>query len=325
MGPRVFVTRRLPGDALERLAGGLDLDVWPDPLPPPDEALREHAGSAEGLLCMLTDRIDAGVVAACPRLRVVSQMAVGVDNIDVPAATARGIPVGHTPGVLTETTADLAFALLLAVARRIVEADRFVREGRWRTWDPGGLLGRDIHGATLGIVGMGTIGRAVARRAAGFEMRLLFTSPSASDEPGATRVSLDRLLNESDFVSLHCALTPETHHLIGERELRLMKRSAILVNTSRGPVVDQPALARALREGLIAGAGVDVTEVEPIPDDDPLLTASNCVVLPHIGSASVETRERMAEMAVENLLAGIRGDRLPHCANPEVYERRRDG
>jgi lactate dehydrogenase-like 2-hydroxyacid dehydrogenase len=325
MGPRVFVTRRLPGDTLDRLAGDLDVDVWPEPFPPPDDAFRESATLAEGLLCMLTDRIDATLLAACPRLRVVSQMAVGVDNIDVAAATARGIPVGHTPGVLTETTADLAFALLLAVARRVVEADRFVREGRWTTWDPGGLLGRDVHRSTLGIVGMGAIGRSVARRASGFAMRILYTSRTPRDVSGATFVPLDELLSQSDFVTLHCALTPETHHLIGERELRLMKPTAMLVNTSRGPVVDQVALARALREGWIAGAGVDVTEVEPIPLDDPLLAAPNCVVLPHIGSATVRTRARMAEMAVANLLAGLRGEPLPHCVNPAIYERRRDG
>lgn len=316
--PRVFVTRRLPGGALDRLRERAEVDLWAGDLPPPREALLERLREADGLLCLLTDRIDAEVIAGAPGLRVISTMAVGYDHIDVAAATARGIQVGHTPGVLTETTADLAWALLLATARRVVEGDRFVREGRWRTWDPNLLLGHDVHGATLGVVGMGAIGGAVAQRAHGFGMRVLYTRRSERDAGIGRRVSLEELLRESDFVSLHVPLTEETRHLVGERELRLMKPTAILINTARGPVVDQPALARALREGVIAGAGVDVTEVEPIPADDPLLSAPNVVILPHIGSASHATRGRMAEMAVENCLAGLEGRPLPHCVNPEV-------
>jgi glyoxylate reductase len=268
---------------------------------------------------------------------VISNVAVGIDNIDVAAATARGIPVGNTPGVLTETTADLAFALMLAVARRIVEADQFVREGRWQTWDPNLLLGYDLHGATLGIVGYGKIGQAVARRASGFGMRVVYTSRSAkgdellmqpravrSQSAGgpAARVDLATLLREADFVSLHVPLTETTRQMIGEQQLRAMKRTAILVNTARGGVIDQRALVRALDEGWIAGAGLDVAEVEPIPDDDPLLRAPNVVVLPHIGSASHATRERMASMAVDNCIAGLRGEQLPNCVNREVYEQR---
>ncbi len=316
--PRAFVTRRLPGGALDRLRAVAHVDVWDDDLPPPREALLAGVSGAEGLICLLTDRIDAEVLAAAPRLRVVSTMAVGYDHIDVATATARGIPVGHTPGVLTETTADLAWALLLATARRVVEGDRFVREGRWRTWDPNLLLGYDVHGATLGIVGMGAIGQAVARRATGFGMRVLYTRRSERAACVGQRVALDDLLRESDFVSLHVPLTEETRHMIGERELRLMKPTAILINTARGSIVDQAALAKALRKGLIAGAGVDVTEVEPIPPDDPLLAVPNVVILPHIGSASHATRARMAEIAVENCIAGLEGRPLPHCVNPEV-------
>jgi len=309
---RVFVTRRLPGDALERLAREADVDLWPDQLPPPYEELVRRTAEADGLICLLTDRVDAALIDASPRLRVISTVAVGYDNIDVAAAARRGIPVGNTPGVLTETTADLAFALILAAARRIVEAERFVREGRWRTWDPNLLLGYDVHGATLGIVGFGKIGQAVARRARGFDMRILCVSRSDIVTPNTQRVTLGELLRASDFVSLHVPLTAETHHMIGEHELRSMKRTAILVNTARGGVVDQAALARALEEGWIAGAGLDVAEVEPVPPDDALLRAPNVTLLPHIGSASHATRARMAAMAVDNCLAGLRGDPLPH-------------
>lgn len=318
--PRVLVTRRLPGGALDVLARDATIDLWPDELPPPYETLARHARDADGIICLLTDRIDAALITAAPRLRVISNLAVGYDNIDIAAASARAIPVGNTPGVLTETTADLAFALILAAARRIVEADSFVRHGKWRTWDPGLLLGHDVHGATLGIVGFGAIGRAVARRAGGFGMTVLATSrpdrPGVLDTGGlATGVAFDDLLRASDFVSLHVPASEATHHLIGERELQMMQPSSILINTARGSVVDQAALVRALREGWIAGAGLDVVAVEPIPFDDPLLLAPNVTLLPHIGSASHATRARMAAMAVENCLAGLRGDPLPHCVN----------
>jgi lactate dehydrogenase-like 2-hydroxyacid dehydrogenase len=320
MPDRVFVTRNLPGDALDRLREHATVDLWPEDLPPPYEALREHVRDAEGLICLLTDRVDAALLEAAPRLRVISNVAVGYDNIDLAAAAARGLPVGHTPGILTETTADLAFALLLAAARHIVEADRFVRDGRWQTWDPSLLLGRDLHDATLGIVGYGKIGQAVARRAQGFSMRVLYTARSdrvdASRHPGEP-VALDDLLRRSDFVSLHVPLAPQTRHMIGERELRAMKSTAILVNTARGAVVDQPALVRALNEGWIAGAGLDVMEEEPLPPSDALPSAPNVVLLPHIGSASHATRARMASMAVDNCLAGLRGEQLPHEVRSE--------
>jgi glyoxylate reductase len=320
---RVFITRRLPGDAIERLAAYASVDLWPDDLPPPYEMLRQRAGQCDGLICLLTDRIDRALIDACPRLRVISNVAVGYDNIDVAAATARGIAVGNTPDVLTETTADLAFALMLAAARRIVEADRFVREGRWHTWDPNLLLGYDVHGTTLGIIGFGKIGQAVARRAGGFGMRVLFTPGAqravSQQVAGAQKADLGELLAVSDFVSLHVPLTAETRHLIGQQQLRLMKRTAILVNTSRGGVVDQRALVHALEEGWIAAAGLDVMEEEPVPRDDALLRAPNVVLLPHIGSASHATRARMAAMAVDNCIAGLQGERLPNCVNPKVY------
>jgi glyoxylate reductase len=319
---RVFVTRRLPGDALARLAAVATVEIWPDEMPPAYDELCRGAASAHGLIALLTDTIDATLIASAPALRVISTMAVGYDNIDVAAATVRGIPVGNTPGVLTETTADLAFALILAVARRVPEAERFLREGRWRTWDPQMLLGYDLHGATLGIVGLGKIGQAVARRAAGFGMRVLYATRRPVGEPAAAAavdVDLDSLLRASDVVSLHVPLTAATRHMIGESQLRSMKRTAILVNTARGGVVDQQALVRALHEGWIAGAGLDVMEEEPVASGDPVLSAPNVVLLPHIGSATHATRERMASMAVDNCIAGLRGERLPHCVNPEVY------
>jgi glyoxylate reductase len=310
---RCFVSRRLPGDALERLAAEHDVDFWPEPMPPPRAELAARVRDAEGLLCLLTERVDAELLAGAPRLRAVSNLAVGSDNVDLDAATARGIPVGVTPDVLTEATADLAFALLLAAARRLPEAQAHVRAGEWLTWDPSALLGRDVHGATLGIVGAGRIGQAVARRAEGFDMEVLAHRRSGG-------VPLDELLERSDFVSLHVPLTPDTRGLIGERELRLMRPEAILVNTARGPLVDTDALVRALRENWIAAAALDVTDPEPLAADHPLLELPNSLVVPHIGSGSVSARTAMADLAVDNLLAGLAGERMPHCANPEVYE-----
>jgi lactate dehydrogenase-like 2-hydroxyacid dehydrogenase len=306
---RVFVTRRLPGNAVERLATAHDVEVWPEPDPPPRAELLARVRGAEGLLALLTDRVDAELLDAAPNLRAIANYAVGTDNVDLGAATQRGIPVGNTPDVLTETTADLAFALMLAAARRIVEAEHAVRAGDWPDWQPDAFLGHDVHGATLGIVGYGRIGRAVARRAEGFGMEVLHGIP------------LDELLPRCDFLSLHAPLTPDTRGLIGARELELMKPTAILVNTARGPLVQADALEEALRAGRIAAAALDVTDPEPLPPDHPLLTAPNLTVVPHIGSASHRTREAMADMAVDNLLAALNGDRMPHCANPEVYGR----
>lgn len=320
--PRVFVTRALPGNAIDDLREHADVDVWPDELPPPYDDLRARVRDCDGLLCMLTDRIDAGVIASASRLRVISTMAVGYDNIDLAAATARRIPVGHTPGVLTDTTADLAVALMLAGARRIAEGDRYVRDGRWRTWHPSQLLGRDVHGATLGIVGYGKIGQAVARRAEGFHMAVLATPRGGgAAAPPAERVELPELLRRADFVTLHVPLSEETRHLIGARELALMQPHALLVNTARGAVVDQAALEQALHAGTIGGAALDVTEVEPLPPGDALLNAPNVTVLPHVGSATHATRGRMAEMAVANCIAGLRGEPLRHCANAALLAR----
>jgi glyoxylate reductase len=321
--PRAYVTRRLPGDALERLAAAAEVEVWPGRLPPPPEELARHAADADGLLVMLTDRVDAALLDRCPRLRVVANMAVGYDNLDVEALTARGIPAGNTPGVLTGSTAELTWALILATARRLAEAERAVHRGEWVTWEPDFMLGHDLAGATLGIVGFGQIGAAVARRARCFDMRVLAWTRRPKPVEEVTWVSLDELLASSDVVSVHCALTPETRGLIGARALALMKPTAVLVNTARGPIVDQAALAGALRERRIFAAGLDVFEREPIAPDDPLLSLDNCLVLPHIGSATVATRARMAAMAADNVLAGLRGERLPNCVNPQVYERAR--
>jgi glyoxylate reductase len=304
---RCFVTRELPGHALDGLRAEHDVEVWPAPDPPPQDALTDHARTADALLTLLTDRIDAELLDAAPSVKAIANYAVGTDNVDLEEATKRGIPVGNTPDVLTETTADLAFALMLAAARRLGEAEAAVRAGNWPEWQPGAFLGHDVHGATLGIVGYGRIGRAVARRAEGFGMTVLHGIP------------LDELLAGSDFVSLHAPLTPDTRGLIGARELELMKPTAVLVNTARGPLVDTQALESALRGGQIAAAALDVTDPEPLPSDHPLLQAPNLTVVPHIGSASHATREAMADMAVDNLLAALRGDRMPHCANAEVY------
>lgn len=321
---KVFATRQMPGATLERLARHCDLEIWEDFLPPDYEIIYDKMPDLTGLLCLLTDRIDPELMDAGANLKVISNMAVGFDNIDVAAASQRGIPVGNTPGVLNETTADFAFALLMAVARRIPEGRQYVQDGKWQTWHPTVLAGQDVFGATLGIIGSGRIGAAVARRALGFDMRLLVNSLETEEEIrqlGGEKVSLDELLAQSDFVSMHVPLTDETHHMISERELALMKSTAILINTARGSVLDPKALYAALRDGQILAAGLDVTDPEPISLDDPLLTLDNCLIVPHIASASVATRAKMAEMAVDNVIAGLRGERLPTCVNPEVYER----
>jgi glyoxylate reductase len=323
--PQVYVTRKLPGPGLARLAEVAELEVWPEPGGPPQAELARRAAAADGLLCLLTDRVDGALIRACPRLRVISSCSVGLDHIDLAAAAARGIPVGHTPGVLTETTADLAFALLLAGARRLGEAERWLRAGAWTPdlrWEPDLFLGRDLHGATLGIVGLGAIGLAVARRAAGFGMRILGWSRRSKPEAaalGIQEVELRNLLRESDFVSLHVALAPETRHLIDAPALAAMKPTALLVNTARGDVVDEAALIQALRSGGIGGAALDVYAAEPLAPSSPLLRMERVTLLPHLGSASVATRTRMADLAVDNLLAGLAGRPLVHCAKAEVH------
>ena len=305
---RVFVTRRLPGSALDRLSAEHEVEVWPDQLPPGREELLARSRELEGLLSLLTDPVDAELMDAAPALRAISNYAVGTDNVDLDAASERGIPVGNTPDVLTESTADLALALILGVSRRLVEGDAYVRRGDWRTWEPELLLGRDLHGATVGIVGQGRIGQAVGRRLEGFGCELLYTDLGVG-------VSLEELLDRSDFVTLHCPLTSDTRGLIDDEALGRMKPTAYLVNTARGPVVDGEALARALHAGEIAGAALDVTDPEPLPGGHPLLEAPGLLVLPHIASATHATRERMADMAVENLLAGLAGEPMPNQAN----------
>lgn len=321
--PKVYVTRRLPAAGLDRILEATEATVWEGHLPPPKEEIMRQVAGCDGLVCLLTDEIDGEVMDAAPGLKVIAQMAVGYDNIDIAAATERGLPVGNTPGVLTETTADFAWALLMATARRVGDAQAYLREGKWQTWEPMGLLGPDLYGATLGVVGFGRIGQAFARRAQGFSMRLLYTNPSPRSEEadalGAEYVDMKTLLAESDFVSLHVPLSPETTHLIDAAALRRMKRSALLINTARGPVVDQDALVEALRAGEIAGAGLDVTDPEPMAADHPLAHMENVIVTPHIASASIGARNKMASLTADNLLAGLRGERLPHVVNPAVY------
>jgi glyoxylate reductase len=303
---RVFVTRRLPGGALDRLAAEHEVEVWPEQMPPGRDELLSRAPELDGLLSLLTDPVDAELIEAAPRLRAISNYAVGVDNVDLEAAAARGIPVGNTPDVLTDTTADLAVALMLGISRHLVEGDAYVRRGEWRTWETGLLLGHDLHGSTVGIVGFGRIGQAVGRRLEGFGCEILHTSRSGG-------VPLDELLERSDFVTVHSPLTPETRGLIGDEALARMKPTAYLVNTARGPIVGSEALGRALQAGQIAGAALDVTDPEPLPGDNPLLRAPNLLVLPHLGSATEATRARMADMAVDNLLAGLAGEAMPHA------------
>jgi len=320
---KVFITRQLPEPAHSRLKEAVQTEIWPHQLPPERTTLLEKVAGKEGLLCLLTDPIDGEVMdAAGPQLEVISNCAVGVDNIDVQEATARGIPVGNTPGILTETTADFTFALLMAAARRVPEGDQHVRAGKWQTWGLTLLLGQDIAEATLGLVGFGRIGKAVARRAAGFNMRVLYYDPEHEphpDDPPAQKVTLKELLSQSDFVSLHTPLNQDTYHLMGAEEFAQMKPEAILVNTARGPVVDSQALYLALKERQIGGAALDVTDPEPLPAVHPLLTLDNLIVTPHIASASRATRGKMAQMAVDNLLAGLNGTPLPNCVNPQVY------
>ena len=299
------MTRALPFPALDRLAAEHELDVWEGDLPPGPEAMRERTAAADGLLSLVTDPVDAQLLAACPDLKAIANMAVGTDNIDLAAAAERGIPVGNTPDVLTDATADLAFALLLALARKIVVGAAKVRDGEWRTWEPAGDLGADLAGATLGVIGWGRIGQAVARRAEGFGMDVIHSSRSSG-------VPRDELFARADFVSVHTPLTPETRHLIDTDALARMKPTALLINTARGGVVDQDALREALHTGQIAGAALDVTDPEPLPADHPLLGAPNLLVVPHVGSATVRTRAKMAAMAVENLLAALDGRPMPH-------------
>ncbi len=319
--PKIFITRLIPDPGLNLIQEHYQPDIWTPDLPIPRDQLLERVRGVDGLLCLLTERIDAELMdAAGPQLKVISSMSVGVDHVDVAAATARGIPVGNTPGVLTDATADQAFALLLAAARRVSESERFLRAGKWKTWSPSLLLGADLVGATLGIVGFGRIGQAIAKRAQGFDMRVLYHSPNAKPAYGAQPVDLDTLLHESDFVSINVPLKAETRHLVNAEFLAKMKPSAILVNTARGGVLDQDALYDALRSNRILAAALDVTDPEPLPMDCPLLELENCLIVPHLGSATHKTRGLMSLLAAQNLAAGLEGKRLPNCVNPEVYK-----
>ena len=322
--PKVFVTRAIPNRGLDVIKNFCNADVWTDELPPSRKVLLERVRGVDGIVSLLTDRIDGEVLdAAGPQLKVVSNQAVGFDNIDVAAATKRGIPIGNTPDVLTDATADFAFALMMSAGRRIVEGERYVRAGKWKTWSPSLLLGVDFKGATLGLVGFGRIGKAMARRAAGFDMRVIYYDPLETKPPAdvkATHVDLETLLEDSDFISLHTPLTADTRRLIDAAALAKMKSTAVLVNTSRGPVVDLDALYEALKEKRIFAAALDVTEPEPLPMDHPLLTLENALIVPHIASASKTTRDKMSWMAAQNLIAGLKGEHLPNCVNPQVYK-----
>jgi len=322
--PKVFVTRIIPDKGLDLVKEFCDADVWDGELPPPREEMLKRVQGVDGLLSLLTDRVDGELMdVAGPQLKVISNYAVGFDNIDVAAATARGIPIGNTPDVLTDATADFSFTLMMSAGRRVLEGDHYVRDGNWKTWGPMLLLGSEIHGATLGLVGFGRIGKAMARRAAGFNMRVIYYDPGEQGydkDLNATPVDFETLLKESDFISLHTPLTPDTRHLIDAKALSRMKPSAVLVNTARGPVVDMDALYEALKDKRIFAAGLDVTDPEPLPADHPLLTLDNLVIAPHIASASVTARSNMAFLAAKNLIAGLKGERLPHCVNPQVYK-----
>lgn len=316
--PKVFVSRMIPEAGLKLVLEACEATVWPEVMPPPYDTLQELVRGVDGILCTLNDRIDGALMdAAGSQLKVISQMAVGYDNIDARAAQARGIALGNTPGVLTDATADLAFALLLVAARRIVEGVEYIKAGNWRTWEPKALLGGDLSGATLGIVGLGRIGKAVARRASGFDMRILAYSPRCTvqeaAEVKARLTTLDQVLQQSDYVSIHVPLNGQTRGMINREALATMKPSAILINTARGPIVDQAALYEAAKNGVIGGAALDVTDPEPMSQDDPLLTLPNVIVVPHIGSASQRTRDKMATMAAENLIAGVNGRPLPNA------------
>jgi glyoxylate reductase len=319
--PKVFVTRLIPEVGLQLIREACEADVWSDPLPPPAVVLRQRVADCEGLVSLLTDRVDAELLERAPRLKVVSNYAVGFNNIDVKACTERGIRVGNTPGVLTDATADMAFCLLIAAARRVVEGHQYTLSGQWKTWEPLGHLGQDLWGKTLGIVGMGRIGQAMARRAkGGWDMKVLYHdvqhNQGAEKELGVRLVDLDTLLAEADFVSLHTDLNEQTRGMIGSAQLAKMKKTAILINTARGPLIDPKALAQALAAGTIFAAGLDVTDPEPPSLDDPLLKCPNCVIAPHIASATFGTRNNMAEICARNLIAGLAGQPLPAWVNP---------
>jgi glyoxylate reductase len=322
---RIAVTRRIPESGLTLLREVAEVSVWPEQLPPNRPELLEFAQGADGLLSLLTEPIDGALLDELSTVKVVSNFAVGFDNIDVKACTERGVAVCTTPDVLTDTTADFAFALLLSTARLVVDSANSVARGEWKTWEPLGYLGKDVAGATLGLIGLGRIGAAVARRATGFNMNIIFTDtvdrPDVQQALGAKRVDIDTLLRQSDFISIHVPLTPQTNGMISSPQFAKMKSSAVLINTSRGPVVDNDALADALESGEIWAAGLDVTDPEPLPADHRLVRLSNCTVTPHVASATEATRSKMSELAARNLISVLQGEEPPRCLNPEVLGR----
>lgn len=321
--PLVLVSHSLPDGWLDLLDNHCRMVIGPKDANELSAKLENLLPDAEGLFTLLTIDVNEKILSKAPKLKVVSNMAVGFDNVDLDACTQRGIPVGNTPGVLTDGTADLTMAIMLAAGRRIIEANLDARQGRWKTWSPTGWLGKDLSGATLGIIGMGQIGTAVAERAAGFGMKIIFSDPDPNlgkaKKFKAKHVPLETLLQDSDFISLHIPLTPETYHLINEDTLKRMKPTSLLINTSRGPIIDSNALIKALEGDWIAGAALDVTDPEPLPQNHRLFELPNCLIVPHIGSATWNTRRQMAERACENLIAGLEGRHLPYCVNPEVY------
>ncbi|PWB50985.1 MAG: D-glycerate dehydrogenase [Anaerolineales bacterium] len=316
--PLVILTHTLPDEWITSLHTECEVVAGPQDATQFDPKLTQYLPRAEGLFTLLTIPVNEDLLSQAPQLRVVSNMAVGVDNIDLPACTRRRIPVGNTPGVLTHSTADLTMALMLSIARNLPLASLDAREGRWKTWSPAGWLGIELHGSTLGIIGMGKIGQAVAQRALGFGMQVIFSDPEPKQVINTTQSSLDELFQRSDFISLHAPLTPDTRGMINHITLSRMKPSAVLINAARGSLVDMAALTEALRHHKIAAAALDVTDPEPLPPSHPLFSLPNCLIVPHIGSATYQTRRKMAELACANLLAGLKGEPLPHCVNPEV-------
>lgn len=326
--PKVFVTRILPDAGLSLIKQHCDAEIWGDQLPPPYAVIRQKIANCEGLVSLLTDKVDAALLDAAPSLKVVSNFAVGFNNIDIKAASERGIAVGNTPGVLTDATADMAFCLLIGAARRLTEGHQYTVSGKWKTWEPLGHLGQDLVGRTLGIVGMGRIGYAMAKRChAGWDMKVLYhdmyKNEKAEKDFAAKQVDIDTLLHESDFISLHTDLNEKTRGMISTEQFKKMKRTAVLINSARGPLIDQKALYEALKANTIFAAGLDVTDPEPPAADDPLLKLPNVVIAPHIASATVGTRNAMAEICANNLIAGLKGDKLPAWVNPEVEGKRR--
>ncbi|MGE3804377.1 MAG: 2-hydroxyacid dehydrogenase [Gemmataceae bacterium] len=326
--PKVFVTRIIPDAGLEQIKAGCDAEIWTEPLPPPYDLIRSKIKDCDGLVSLLTDKIDPALLDAAPKLKVVSNFAVGFNNIDIPAATERGICVGNTPGVLTDATADMAFCLLIGAARHLAAGHAYSLSGKWKTWEPLGHLGQDLAGKTLGVVGMGRIGYAMARRCRlGWDMNILYydlyKSDKAEQDLQAKQVDVDTLLRESDFVSVHTDLNDKTRGMFNAAAFKKMKKTAVFVNSARGPLVNQKDLHDALKNGDIFAAGLDVTDPEPPDPSDPLLKLPNVIVAPHIASATVGTRNAMADICARNLLAGLKGEKLPAWVNPEVEGKRR--